>query len=125
MGRRSGAVKAGLGANSYTGDQTLGDGKNIVLGTGTGTQIGTAAGQKLAIHGATPVARAAAIVQTDATAVRTVNAPTAVDPGSLTFLGADFLTLVAVVRALIVDVANVRQVLNAVIDDTQAFGINQ
>jgi hypothetical protein len=33
---------------------TMTDGANIVLGTGTGTQIGTAASQKLGFWGATP-----------------------------------------------------------------------
>lgn len=43
-------------------DLTVGDAKNIILDTGTGTQIGTAAGQKLGLWGATPVAQQTAAV---------------------------------------------------------------
>lgn len=37
------------------GDTTLDEGKNLVLGTSTGSQIGTATGQKMAFWGVTPV----------------------------------------------------------------------
>lgn len=37
------------------GNILIGDAKNLVLGTTTGTQIGTAAAQKLSFYGATPV----------------------------------------------------------------------
>lgn len=37
------------------------DGRNIQLGTSTGTKIGTASNQKIAFYGATPVIRASAI----------------------------------------------------------------
>jgi len=43
-----------LGANTFTGAQTLSD-VNIVLGTTTGTKIGTATTQKLAFYNSTPV----------------------------------------------------------------------
>jgi hypothetical protein len=43
-----------LGANTFTGAQTLSD-VNIVLGTTTGTKIGTATAQKLGFYNATPV----------------------------------------------------------------------
>ena len=43
-----------LGANTFTGAQTLSD-VNIVLGTTTGTKIGTATSQKLGFYNATPV----------------------------------------------------------------------
>jgi hypothetical protein len=42
-----------------TGDKTVVDGVNLALGTGTGTKIGTAAGQKLGFWDATPVDRPA------------------------------------------------------------------
>jgi hypothetical protein len=38
-----------------TGDNTWGDGQDIVLGTTTGTSIGTGATQKLGFYGTTPV----------------------------------------------------------------------
>jgi hypothetical protein len=43
-----------LGANTFTGAQTLSD-VNIVLGTATGTKIGTATAQKLGFYNSTPV----------------------------------------------------------------------
>jgi len=42
-------------------DFTIADGKNVVLGTTTGTQVGTADDQKLALWGATPVTQPAEV----------------------------------------------------------------
>ena len=47
-----------LGANTFTGAQTLSD-VDIVLGTTTGTKFGTATTQKLGFYAATPVAQQA------------------------------------------------------------------
>ena len=47
-----------LGANTFTGAQTLSD-VDIVLGTTTGTKFGTATTQKLGFYNATPVAQQA------------------------------------------------------------------
>ena len=47
-----------LGANTFTGAQTLSD-VDIVLGTTTGTKIGTAITQKLGFYNATPVVQQA------------------------------------------------------------------
>src|ERR1019366_7128154 len=47
-----------VGANTYTGDQTLSD-VNLVLGTVTGTKIGTATTQKLGFYNATPIVQPA------------------------------------------------------------------
>ena len=47
-----------LAANGHI---TIGDAKNIVVNTSTGTKIGTATGQKIAFHNATPVVQAAHI----------------------------------------------------------------
>lgn len=43
------------GAVTYTGNLTLNNGVNIVLGTSTGTKIGTAQTQKLGFFNQTPV----------------------------------------------------------------------
>jgi len=43
-----------LGANTFTGNQTLSN-VNVVLGTTTGTKIGTATNQKLGFYNATPI----------------------------------------------------------------------
>lgn len=56
-------VSAALG---LTGNKTVANGTNLVLGTTTGTQIATAASQKLAFFGATPV-----VQQTAATDLKT------------------------------------------------------
>ena len=47
-----------LGANTFTGAQTLSD-VDIVLGTTTGTKFGTATTQKLGFYNATPVVQQA------------------------------------------------------------------
>lgn len=44
---------AGLG--TISGNLTLADGDNLIIGTSTGTKIGTATGQKIAFYNATPV----------------------------------------------------------------------
>ena len=43
------------------------DGRNIQLGTSTGTKIGTAAGEKIGFHGKSPVAQQATIADADGT----------------------------------------------------------
>lgn len=63
------------------GDQTLADGKDIALGTTTGSKIGTAVGQKLGFWAATPVVQPAAAAQgaVTATAALTATAIAAAD----------------------------------------------
>lgn len=53
-----GAVTAGAG--SFSGDVTIADASNVVLGTTTGTQIGTASTQRLGFYGTTPIVQPAA-----------------------------------------------------------------
>ena len=48
-----------LGTLAATDTITVTDGKNIVLGTGTGTQVGTATTQKLGFFGKTPIVQPA------------------------------------------------------------------
>lgn len=76
------ATSAAIGGNNtFTGDNTfntgtltlgngatISDAKNVVLGTGTGSKIGTATGQKLAFHNATPVIQRAGADQAAVTA---------------------------------------------------------
>ena len=52
---------------TVTNDLTMGDAGNIILNTGTGTQIGTAVDQKLATYGKAPVAQASAIPEVTGT----------------------------------------------------------
>jgi hypothetical protein len=49
------AIKTGVGPISLGDTVTLADAKNLVVGTGTGTEIATATGQKLGFWGTTPV----------------------------------------------------------------------
>ena len=46
---------------TISNDLTMGDAGNIILNTGTGTQIGTASIQKLATYGKAPVEQTSAI----------------------------------------------------------------
>ena len=101
--------------------------------------------------GAAPVAAASAYTQTYSTADRTHAAPTAVNPAAITEYtphgsgatavtsnaGTDLDTTAAAlntlvdecqaleteVSALVIDVADVKQVVNAIIDDLQALGL--
>jgi len=63
------------------GTLTLGDAKNIVVNTGTGTKIGTATTQKLGFWNATPAVQPAAVADLNVTF--TANPPPAAD-GALT-----------------------------------------
>lgn len=96
----------------------------------------------LGFFGVTPVARPTAYVQTYATATRTHANPTAtaltaasgtadgtVDDVTAahnqTILNNNFKEMATAINALVADVANVKQVLNSVIDDDQAVGLKQ
>lgn len=123
---------------------SLGDGANIAVGSTTGTQFATAPTQKLGFFGATPIVQRATYTQTYATATKTHSAPTAValtdntaGTANTTLQaladGTTYATDVAAIRnnfadlaasdnAIIADLANVKQVLNSLIDDLQALG---
>lgn len=58
-------------ANTFAADVTMGDTRNIVLNTGTGTKIGTAIGQKLGFYNATPIAQGASIADISTSATGT------------------------------------------------------
>lgn len=58
------------------GDQTLAEGKDLALGTTTGSKIGTAVGQKLGFWGATPVVQQASASQAAATSTTTTTSTT-------------------------------------------------
>ncbi len=49
-------------APTFTGDLTMANGKNIIVGTSTGTKIGTATSQKLGFFNATPIVQEANMV---------------------------------------------------------------
>ena len=95
-----------------------------------GTDNGAA---KVGFFGVSPVVRPSAFTQTYSTATRTHSNPTAssvattaatnISPYGYAQAQAD--AIVTAVNALIVDVANVKQVLNALIDDQQSLGLAQ
>lgn len=110
---------------------TFADAHNLAFNATTGTKFGTATTQKIGIWNATPIVRPSAYTQTYSTATKTHSNPTAsaisttgstnVTPfGYTTAAQAD--AIVAAINALIVDVANTKQVVNAIIDDQQAIG---
>lgn len=121
------------------GDQTLAEGKDIALGTTTGTKIGTATSQKLGFYNATPIVQASAYTQTYATADRTHANPTAAaltvsdgvgtNDGTIAAITADASVIAAVqeladqINKLIADQADTKQLVNSVIDDLQALGL--
>jgi hypothetical protein len=64
------------GALTANGGLTLGDAKNIAVGTTTGTQIGTAAAQKLGFFGKAPVVQQAGAGQAEVEAITGGESPT-------------------------------------------------
>jgi hypothetical protein len=129
------------GSESVTVGQnlTMADGKNVVLNTTTGTKIGTATAQKLGFYNATPVVQPTAYTQTYATADKTHANPTAATLSMADGAGTNDNTIGAVtgdasviaafqevvdeINKLVADVADVKQAVNALIDDLQALGL--
>ena len=117
------------GVLSFQGTAKIKDGTNIPLDTTTGTKLGTATTQKLGFWNATPIVRPSAFTQTYATATKThanltYVAPAAYGAGANGYSTAAMAAAVhAAVIALAADVANVKQVLNSVIDDLQSMGL--
>lgn len=124
------ATAPSLAAATLTGDLTMST-HNIVTDATTGTQFGTASTQKISFWGATPIVRGTAFTQTYSTSTHTHSNITATNPpagGTGATAGAYDTAahrdaLIASVTALIVDMANVKSVLNAVVDDLQAVGL--
>lgn len=100
-------------------------------------------GTTVGFYGVVPVVRPAAYTQTYATATRTQANPTT-DSSSLTYVGSadtivenvgasfnqgllndNFADLAARINSLYVDMLNVKQLVNALIDDHQALGLAQ
>lgn len=117
------------GVVSFIGTAKIKDATNIALDTTTGTKIATATTQKLGFWNATPIVRPSAFTQTYATASKTHSnltyvAPAAYGAGANGYSTAAMAAAVhAAVIALAADVANVKQVLNSVIDDLQSMGL--
>lgn len=131
------ATSAAVGGNNtFTGNNTfntgtvtldngvtIGDAKNVALGTGTGTQIGTAAAQKLGFHGtAATIQRAsanqAAVTATVGSAVATTAATSTVPFG---YAQAQADAIVANVNALRVDVL----AMNTLLTELRLAAVNK
>jgi hypothetical protein len=85
------------GALTANGGLTLGDAKNIAVGTTTGTQIGTAANQKLGFLGVTPVVRQAGAAQAAVTAITGGESPSEAEHNAL-------VTLLNAIRTALINV---------------------
>lgn len=140
MGRAAGEFLVGQAAaiNNFTVGTAAGDTVIRQLAGGLWIGVGTNAEEirlqdgKIGVFGVAPVARAAAITQTYATATRTHANPTAaaVAVTAATLAGYGYTqaqadSIPVAINALVADVANIKQVLNSVIDDLQAYGWEQ
>lgn len=126
------------GLTVTTADVTITD-VNVVLSAVTGTKIGTATTQKLGFFNATPVAQRSAYTQTYSTADKTHANPTATaltvtdgagtNDGTIGAITNNASTITAVqelaasINAIIVDLADLKALVNSVIDDLQALGL--
>lgn len=130
-------------------DSTLADGVDLAVGSTNGTKIATATTQKLGFYNATPVVQPSAYTQTYATADKTHANPTATAhtyPASGNLFDAVAADLLINVRTdtvanavadivineksiadnlnqAIADIADLKQLVNSVIDDLQALGL--
>jgi hypothetical protein len=128
------------GMLTANGSITMGDAKDIVINTSTGTKIGTGTTQKIGFYNATPVVRPSAYTQTFSTAdkthaARTSNAlsvsvgtsdNTVADVGasfSQTTLNNNFRDIADNYNLLRADLADTAQLVNSIIDDLQALGL--
>jgi len=120
------------GVLTSNGGITMGDAKNIVVDTTTGTKIGTATTQKLGFYNATPIVKPTAFTQTYATAEKTLASLTASAVGTTgststspygytTAAQAD--SIFTQLNNLIADHADLAQVVNSIIDDLQSLGL--
>jgi hypothetical protein len=120
---------------------SIADAQDITISATTGTKIGQST-SKIGLFGATPVVQRAAYTQTYSSVSRTVGNPTAAaltlsvgtadgtiaDVGgafSQTTLNNNFRDCGDQINKLIADVANIRDLIGSLIDDSQAIGVAQ
>lgn len=136
------AITAGAsaGASGTGGDVALASGA-AAGGTEGAVKVQTVATGKLSFFGVTPATRASAYTQTYATADKTHAAPTAAtltltdgagtNDNTIGAITDNASTIAAVqeladeINKLVADVADVKQVVNAIVDDLQAYGLAQ
>lgn len=130
-------LKANLASPTFTGTVTvpgltISDATDITINATTGTKIGQS-GSKIGFFGVTPVVRPTAITQTYATTSSThANVTQIAAPAGGTGATAGAYdtaahrdAMITSVNAAMTDIANVKQVLNIVIDQLQALGLLQ
>jgi hypothetical protein len=126
--------------DTTTGTVVVTFGAAVRLNVAGDAQIGSATTDLVAFHGATPTDQCPAYTQTYATADRTHAAPTAAaltvtdgagsNDNTIGAITADASVIAAVqeladeINKLVADVADVKQIVNAVIDDLQEKGIS-
>ena len=131
-GSVSAIVDIGAATFTLTGiSLTMGDATNIAVNATTGTKIGTATTQKIGFWNVTPVVQPTAYTQTYATADKThanvtqLAAPaggTGATAGAYDTAANRDLAIVSI-NAAMTDIADLKQLVNSVIDDLQAVGI--
>lgn len=124
----------GTGIINAKSGVTFDDAKDIAVGTATGTKIGTATSQKIGFYNATPVVQPSAYTQTYSTADKTVAALTLVgtlggtSDGTLEVVGNTMAGDVSGAiqnnfQDLLAEVTDLKQAINAIIDDLQSLGL--
>lgn len=124
-------IADGGGVTIPRGALGLADGSDIGTGVTTGTKIASGTTQKIGFWGATPIVRPSAFTQTYATASKTHANLTASNPpagGTGTAAGgyntaANRDLMIASLTNAIADIVNLKQVVNAIIDDLQLEGL--
>lgn len=127
--------------DTLSGDMTLSDGVDLILGSTTGTKIGTSATQKLGFFGATPIVQGTAFTQTYSTYSHTHAAMTAAALTNNTLetpthtlarqgstysqvtINQAISSLCDAIEEVRADQLNTAKCLNALIDDLQALGL--
>lgn len=144
-----GLMRSLYGLSPGAGTNPIAEGFNYSFGTTTGTKFGTATSQKIGFFNATPVVQPSAYTQTYSTADKTHAAPTAATLTDNSGGGATDNTIGAIagvdgtgsnaagltttrdaiaeladeINKLVADMADVKQLVNSVIDDLQALGL--
>ena len=117
------------GRTQLDGDLGIADAKNIIFSTTTGSKIGTATTQKLGFYNATPIVQPSAYTQTYSTADKTHANFTSADLSAFTGGTVGFLDAAerdgvrTQFNALRADVADIKQLVNSIIDDLQLMGL--
>lgn len=136
----TGAPTAGF-VLDIRGSTQIAEAGNITVGTTTGTKIGTATTQKLGFYNATPIVQPSAYTQTYSTADKTHanataatvtdnsggTANTTLEAISAAYVQSEvrnnFADLAAQHNAILVDLLDLKQLVNSIIDDLQALGL--